>query len=634
MLRWLLLAGVGLGTAKWHTRPDAQGRFQFFNDEKGDQPQQLKGVSMTGFETGSRGTQSGGGFWLFDPGQNAQQLSKQVIQNVITTLIKTWNADAIRIPICGSGWLQNYNVQDWGKNKISSYQEWVDVAIETATNLGAVVVLDNHLWAIAPQTNSTRNAGLEDGCTGINKVCVGVPSCIDSCAPHDWYGQYTSQRTGKTYNQGDDINNWQCAIANADGCTLDSIKRHGNAEHFFNLWYDLANHYKNNDKVWFELFNEPYQRKAAQFNDPACKQLEEGTAFVCPPGHGFGDNLDESQYDWAFWSELVNITVGIIRGQGADNVILVGGLDWAYDYLGKGGSASGGPIARPELLPWTKWAKNVGYTLHPYQHGACCGAIGSDSDQSENDPFESAFCMYPPTDGSGQPVASRSPLPIPESVSAGSKICDTTGYTTTQNKKSPTCIWKAQAKGPNGNMGVCAGDKDTCATLNQQQCQAVDDSQPSAGGWSRYVLPMQKYGPLMATEFGTFDCSSAYTKAFLSWAKRHSVSYSAWAVWPQNSGGPGAGACGYPSVTIPTGGALDASCGFGKCNPNCQTADGCAQIIKAMPWSGQAIYDDMNGNAPSPGPGPAPPSPSCPSTICVSDSECGPSCHCHNNICS
>jgi len=507
---------------------------------------------------------------------------------VIDTTI-AMGAKVIRMPICGSGWLQNYKVKNWGNTVIATYQQWVDTAINEATAKGIVVLLDNHLWAIAPETVQTRNTGIEDGCTGINKVCVGVPSCVDSCAPHDWYGQYTSQRTGKTYNQGDgDV--WECAIANADGCTLDNIKRNNNIEHFLNLWYDLANHYKSNSYVWFELFNEPYQRKSAQFNDPNCKPVEEGTAYMCPAGTGFGDNLDEASYDWDFWSTLMDQTISTIRGQGSNNVIQVSGLDWNYDYLGKGGSSTGGPIARPNLMPWvSRGVTNIGYSLHPYQHGACCGAIGATSDDSATDKYESAFCQFPP------PNPSMSPLPIPSS-DAGEHSCNTLGYAATQNKKAPPCIWVSTAFNPRtGGTGVCAGDQDYCANLDQSTCQSKQQqwSMNTTGGWSSYVLPMQKYGPLIATEFGTFDCSSPFVTTFLAYMRQFSISYTAWAMWPQNSGGPGAGACGYPSVIQPTGGNLDASCGYGKCSPNCETASGCQQMIKAQGWAGTKIFDDM-----------------------------------------
>jgi len=592
VLSLLLIANVVVfarNVDEWYTKPDAEGRWHFHRDDLGPEAAQLKGISITGFETGTRGTNSGGGYWLYDPGNPSAQATLQIVQNIITTLGTQYKVKLLRVPVCGSAWLQNYNVRDWGNNVIANYHDWVDNAITTANNAGITTIFDLHLWAIAPETNKTRDQGNEDGCTGINKVCVGVPSCVDSCAPHDWYGQYTSNRTGTsvTYNQGDDVNNWQCAIANADGCTLDNIKRGNNTNHFLNFWYDAANHYKSKNNVWFELFNEPYQRKSAQFNDPACKENGEGTSYMCPPGTGFGDNLDEADYDWTFWSSLNNQAITVIRNAGANNMIVVSGLDWSYDWKGKGGSSTGGPIDRPSLLPWvTSKVPNIAYALHPYQHGSCCGAIGSSSDMSAGDEFESAFCQYAPANY----TASQSDLPIPASVSAGSKKCDSTGYANTQDKKAPPCIWAPKA---NKGAGLCAGDKAACQGKSQSDCSAVQWSSATAGGWSSYVLPMQQYGPLVATEFGTFDCSSPFTKAFLTWTTQFGVSYTAWALWPQNSGGPGSGACGYPSVIIPTGGALDASCAFGKCTPNCTTQSGCDQDIKPIGWSGQLIFADM-----------------------------------------
>jgi len=304
---------------------------------------------------------------------------------------------------------------------------------------------------------------------------------------------------------------------------------------------------------------------------------------MCPPGTGFGDNIDEAQYDWAFWSDLMNQAITVIRGTGATNVIVVTGLDWNYDYKGKGGSSTGGPIDRPSLLKWTS-VQNIAYSLHPYQHGACCGQIGSSSDLSVSDPYQSAFCQYPKD---GNP--SKSPLPIPSSVSAGSKVCDSTGYATTQDKKAPPCIWVAAANG----TGLCAGDKAACQGKSQSACSSTDWSAATSGGWSTYVLPMAKYGPLIATEFGPFDCSSPFTTVFVKWARQFSVSYTAWALWPQNSGGPGSGACGYPSVMVPAGGPLDASYAFGKGPTNCTTVSGCTQLIQPIGWSGKVIYSDI-----------------------------------------
>lgn len=236
-----------------------------------------------------------------------------------------------------------------------------------------------------------------------------------------------------------------------------------------------------------------------------------------------------------------------------------------------------------ELLPWYPSQSNIGYTAHPYQHGSCCGNIGSSQDESIQDPYESAFCLYPPTDSSGNPVPSNSGTPIANTQ------CDDTGYTTTQWKKSPVCVWAPYAtngSGPNPNPGnkcnfligedvggttaststvstaqdcctaclasttcvgftfavangscslkssvaanptvnsglisgvrtstaqapapgLCAGDPETCAGLTEAQCNAIDWSTPAAGGWAKFVLPMQQYGPVIFTELGTCVC--------------------------------------------------------------------------------------------------------------------------------
>ena len=249
---------------------------------------------------------------------------------------------------------------------------------------------------------------------------------------------------------------------------------------------------------------------------------------------------------------------------------------------------TGGPIARPtELLPWSPSQTNIGYTAHPYQHGSCCGQIGAQSDESADDPFESAFCLYPPTDSNGDPVPSNSDTPIANTQ------CDDPGYTTTQWKKSPACVWAPYAtngSGPsppnpgnkcsfligedvggttaststvataqdccsaclasstcvgftfavaNGSCalkstvaanpginsalisglrttspaaaapapGLCAGDPGSCAGLTEAQCNAVETTSPVAGGWAKYVLPMQQYGPVVFTELGACACA-------------------------------------------------------------------------------------------------------------------------------
>ena len=204
------------------------------------------------------------------------------------------------------------------------------------------------------------------------------------------------------------------------------------------------------------------------------------------------------------------------------------GLDWGYDFGPRYGA-----IANPDkYLPWkTKYA-NIAYGFHPYQHGACCGSIGaSGTDESATDPYQSGFCSYYP-DGSDWGAPSGAALP-------GGKTCTNKGYAATQDKKMPPCTWVASAFNPMTHaMGLCAGDRTVCNGKSESECKAVDWSVAERGGWSRYALPMAKYGPLIATEFGSFDCSSGFSTTLMKFMGMFDISYTAWALWPQNSGGP------------------------------------------------------------------------------------------------
>ena len=537
----------------WRTAWDPASKRYVFVSPAGDQTV-LQGVSMTGLETGTRETKSGAGFWLYLSGQGNETVNApKVLTNVVDTLVQNWKTDIVRVPICGSAWMQNYAVQDWGGAKVSVYKDWVDLAVKRIRGQGKVAIIDLHLWAIAKMSKGTnvqrgtfvsngqtRNyADYEDGCTGINKV-----NGIDSCAPKDWYT--------------DDANTWECAIANADGATLHSA--YYNKESINAMWADVANHYKSDSGIWFELMNEPYSRKAV-------------TAFP-----SFGANESEKDYSWDLWTQMMSQWIATIRDTAqAKNVIIVNGLDWAYSF-----GPQYGPLANPDTyLPWrTKYA-NIAYGFHPYQHGACCGQIGAgDTDLSATDPYESGYCAYYP-DNSVYGKPSGAALP-------GGSSCVQNGYAASQDKKMPPCHWVATAYNPaTKTNGLCGGDRSVCSKLDQTACNAMDWNSPKAGGWSTYVLPMNQFGPLIASEFGSFDCSSAFVKTLLKYLAENKISYTAWALWPQDSGGPGGlGACGYPSVMTPVPGQTG---DFRQCF---DTA-GCSSLVQPLRWAGKLIYADM-----------------------------------------
>ncbi len=535
----------------WHTdRDPVTGRFVFV-DPAGPKAV-LRGNSMTGFETGTRETNSGAGFWLYNSAQTPENTkAPKVIENVVSTLATQWHSDVIRLPICGSAWSQNYGVRDWGNANVAAYRDWVAVAVKQARAEGKVVILDLHLWAIAKLSKAggpsrgtftsngkTQNySDFEDGCTGVNTVAG-----VNSCAPEDWYTTDTSK--------------WECAIANADGATLHNA--YFNRDHIKAMWTSIASQYANDSAVWFELFNEPYTRLAP-------------SSFP-----GVGPNQPDDEYPWDLWSQVMDLWIRGIRDDAhAKNIIIVNGLDFGYDF-----GPVNGPIASPAtFLPWKSTYANIAYSFHPYQHGACCGHIGAGAtDESATDPYEAGFCSYYP-DGSTWGAPSGATLP-------GAASCVKNGYAATQDKKMPPCTWAPNAYNPATHAnGLCAGDRALCNPLTAEQCNAVDRGAPTAGGWSKFALPMSKYGPLIATEFGTFDCSSPYVTNLLAYMQRYDISYTAWALWPQNSGGPGGlGACGYPSVM-----AHSSAGDFRQClDP--ATCDG---LITPLPWAGDAVFKNL-----------------------------------------
>jgi hypothetical protein len=545
---------VDLTPGKWHTdRDPTTGHFVFI-DPSGNKAV-LEGLSMTGFETGTRETLSGAGYWLFTSGSTPDTTNApMIVDNVVSTVATKWKTDVIRVPICGSAWTQDYDVRDWGSNKIDDYKAWVNEAVKTARAAGKVVILDLHLWAIAkmsmgggPQRGTFTSNGttqnystFEDGCNGVNTV-TNNGTAVDSCAPADWYTSDPTQ--------------WECSIANADGVSLHNA--YYNKASITAMWQSVAGQYAADDGIWFELYNEPYTRLA-----PA--------SFP-----GIGANQLEQDYPWDLWSDVMSTWIATIRDDAhASNIIIVNGLDWGYDF-----GPQYGPIAYPDTyLPWKAKYPNIAYAFHPYQHGACCGNIGAGStDESATDPYESGFCSYY-ADGTTWGTPSNAPLPVP-----GGMTCGQNGYAATQDKKMPPCTWVATAHDPmTSSDGLCAGDRTICNPLGEAACKALDRYTSAAGGWSEYVLPMNQFGPLIATEFGTFDGSSPYVTTLLGYMAAQDISFTSWALWPQNSGGPGGlGACGYPSVMTPT------SSGDFR---SCLSASACTSALSPLPWAGETVF--------------------------------------------
>ncbi len=115
------------------------------------------------------------------------------------------------------------------------------------------------------------------------------------------------------------------------------------ADHSVDFWKSVASMFKNNDKVIFEMFNEPYPDNGSWDSDEGWRCWRDG-------GHCNGVN-----YQAAGMQSLVQA----VRSTGATNVILLGGLQWSNS-----------------LVKWMQYKpvdtlNNTAVTWHSYNFNYC-----------------------------------------------------------------------------------------------------------------------------------------------------------------------------------------------------------------------------------------------------------------------
>ena len=182
-------------------------------------------------------------------------------EDEVRWIVSDWGANIIRVP---------FN-QDWalhGRKHCSpeEYQASLDHVISWASALGAYTILDLQ-WLDAETV----------------------------------YGHTRHPRRGKTPNR---------VAPTPDANT--SV-----------LWRTLAERYRDEPAVLFDLFNEPHDRLRDDFLpirliDPDGEVVESDTSFVRPE-------------EWVPWAQRLVAEIREIRPNG---LILVGGVDWAFDLRG------------------------------------------------------------------------------------------------------------------------------------------------------------------------------------------------------------------------------------------------------------------------------------------------------------
>ena len=145
------------------------------------------------------------------------------------------------------------------------------------------------------------------------------------------------------------------------------------------FWKEVAEKYKNHPAVLFDIINEPHGitwtiwRDGGFVSEKSKKAVDE-SAFLSDA---------EKQKNQGFDSPGMQAVVNLIRSTGAKNIIIAGGLDWAYDLSG---IVDGYDLKDPDgngimysthIYPWKRgWEQKVlrAAALHPI----FVGEVGAD----------------------------------------------------------------------------------------------------------------------------------------------------------------------------------------------------------------------------------------------------------------
>lgn len=194
-----------------------------------------------------------------------------------------------------------------------------------------------------------------------------------------WFGRSTEQKDGgAAYREL--VDTAITLAANRGAYVLLDLHRFGapRAEHA-EFWKDAATRYKNHPALVFDLFNEPHGIswevwRNGGFVEEKKKPADED-AFLTPE--------EKAKQAKGFQSIGMQALLDAVRGAGAQNVVLVGGLDWSYDLTGIANGfelkdAGGrGIIYASHIYPWKRgWEAKV--LLVADKHPILLGEVGAD----------------------------------------------------------------------------------------------------------------------------------------------------------------------------------------------------------------------------------------------------------------
>ena len=196
-----------------------------------------------------------------------------------------------------------------------------------------------------------------------------------------WFGKTAGQKDGgAAYRQL--VENVVTLVANRGAyVVLDLHRFRAPKDEHVAFWKDAAKTYKNHPAVLFDLFNEPHGvswevwRNGGFVAEKTQPANADENALLTPE--------EQANASKGFQSSGMQRLVEAVRETGSRNIVIAGGLDWAYDLSG---IANGFALTEPggngivystHIYPWKRdWAGKV--LLVADKHPIFVGEVGAD----------------------------------------------------------------------------------------------------------------------------------------------------------------------------------------------------------------------------------------------------------------
>lgn len=210
-----------------------------------------------------------------------------------------------------------------------------------------------------------------------------------------WFGRTSGQKDGgSSYREL--VDQVITLVANRGKYVVLDLHRFRapKAEHV-EFWKDAAAKYREHPAVLFDLFNEPHGTSWEVWRDGGFvaeeKKAADEDAFLTPE--------ERAKKKAGFEAVGMQKLIDTVRDAGAKNIVIVGGLDWAYDLSGiakgfavqeKGGN---GIVYSTHIYPWKRdWVGKV--LLIAEKYPIFVGEVGADINKMSFIPAEAQEDPY------------------------------------------------------------------------------------------------------------------------------------------------------------------------------------------------------------------------------------------------